>query len=81
MRVIRLVAGGLGVLAGLWLFTGGAGLVGLLPVVVGGALLWRELATPSRPCPRCGKRVEVGKLDCAHCGFDFRQIGRTQKPA
>jgi hypothetical protein len=80
MRVIRVVAGGLGVLTGLWLFTGGAGLSALLLFVIGGALVWRELSTPSRPCPRCGKRVEVGKLDCDTCGFDFRTIGSTQKP-
>lgn len=33
---------------------------------------------PSRPCPRCGEKVEVGKLDCPHCGFDFGTIGDTQ---
>jgi predicted RNA-binding Zn-ribbon protein involved in translation (DUF1610 family) len=26
-------------------------------------------------CPNCGKRVGRGKLDCPHCGFDFRTIG------
>ncbi len=31
----------------------------------------------SRPCPRCGHRVAVGKLDCPHCGFDFRTIGQA----
>ena len=29
----------------------------------------------TRPCPRCGKRVAVGQLDCPHCGFNFRTIG------
>jgi hypothetical protein len=28
-----------------------------------------------RPCPRCGDNVQVGVLDCPHCGFDFRVIG------
>jgi hypothetical protein len=28
-----------------------------------------------RSCPRCGKRVARGKLDCRHCEFDFRSIG------
>jgi len=26
----------------------------------------------SRPCPQCGKRVKKGRLDCAHCEYDFR---------
>lgn len=28
----------------------------------------------SRPCPRCGRRVGVGELDCPACKFDFRVI-------
>jgi hypothetical protein len=28
-----------------------------------------------RSCPRCGKHVKRGRLDCSHCGFDFRSIG------
>jgi transposase len=28
-----------------------------------------------RDCPRCGKKVRRGILDCPHCGFDFRTIG------
>lgn len=28
----------------------------------------------SRPCPRCGRRVRNGRLDCAACRFDFRSI-------
>lgn len=32
-------------------------------------------AAESRPCPRCGKQVKAGLLDCADCGFDFRTIG------
>jgi cyclohexanone monooxygenase len=35
-----------------------------------------KIRKPTRPCPRCGKRVEVGRLDCGFCGFDFRQVGR-----
>ena len=26
----------------------------------------------SRPCPQCAKRVRKGRLDCPHCGYDFR---------
>ena len=29
----------------------------------------------SRPCPRCGERVNKGELDCPYCEFDFRTIG------
>lgn len=29
----------------------------------------------TRPCPRCGARVEKGVLECEACGFDFRSIG------
>ncbi|MCA1572873.1 MAG: hypothetical protein LC798_21790 [Chloroflexi bacterium] len=28
----------------------------------------------SRPCPRCGRRVPVGVLDCAACEYDFRAV-------
>lgn len=28
----------------------------------------------TRPCPRCGRGVTLGVLDCKHCGFDFRTI-------
>jgi hypothetical protein len=28
-----------------------------------------------RACPRCGKRVKPGQLDCPHCGFEFHAIG------
>lgn len=28
-----------------------------------------------RPCPRCGRGVVRGRLDCPHCEFDFRMIG------
>ena len=30
--------------------------------------------TRRRPCPRCGRPVEVGVLDCDECGFDFRAV-------
>jgi hypothetical protein len=32
---------------------------------------------PTRPCPRCGRDVLKGELDCPHCGFDFRTIGAS----
>lgn len=30
----------------------------------------------SRQCPQCGRPVQVGVLDCPHCGFEFRTIGQ-----
>lgn len=30
-----------------------------------------------RGCPRCGRRVATGDLDCSSCGYDFRSIDRT----
>lgn len=30
----------------------------------------------TRPCPRCGERVLIGRLDCGSCGFDFQSVGR-----
>lgn len=30
----------------------------------------------TRPCPRCGRRVAVGDLECPYCDFDFETIGR-----
>lgn len=36
------------------------------------AFLVRRLAT--RPCPRCGRRVRTGRLECGRCGFDFRAL-------
>jgi hypothetical protein len=78
------VFGGLGLLLGvLWLLVGGLtvlGLYWLLWMVLSGAGLRYGLTKPSRACPRCGKRVEVGKLDRDTCGFDFQQIGSTPKP-
>lgn len=44
------------------------------------ARLWRNFADrlrvetrKSRQCPRCGRRVEAGILDCEECRFDFRK--------
>jgi len=34
----------------------------------------------TRPCPRCGRRVENGVLECSRCGFDFRAVGTTEAP-
>jgi hypothetical protein len=31
----------------------------------------------ARQCPRCGKRVKEGRMDCPDCGFDFRTVGQT----
>jgi hypothetical protein len=28
----------------------------------------------SRACPRCGRRVRNGRLDCGKCGFDFHSV-------
>jgi hypothetical protein len=30
---------------------------------------------PTRECPRCGRDVRKGLLDCPHCEYDFRAIG------
>jgi hypothetical protein len=43
-----------------------------LPVT---AVLLVVRAVSRRACPRCGKRVKRGRLDCPHSGFDFRSIG------
>jgi hypothetical protein len=64
----------------------------LLVVVVGAVFLlgrWfiggvirgargEPLAHEARPCPRCGRPVEVGVLDCPSCDFDFRTIGNEK---
>jgi hypothetical protein len=39
---------------------------------------WKFFVDPflsTRPCPRCGRRVPKGEMDCPHCEFDFRSIG------
>jgi uncharacterized membrane protein YqjE len=35
-------------------------------------LVVAALTPKSRPCPQCGRRVEVGVLDCQGCGYNFR---------
>ena len=59
----------------------GAAVGALLPGV---ALSWIAWAAAdwlqTRPCPRCGGRLNVLPGDdgpCEHCGFDFRSIGAT----
>jgi len=54
-----------------------AGLVALVVALVAAVILFATDRSGSRPCPRCGDRVENGVLDCPHCGFDFRTIGAT----
>jgi hypothetical protein len=62
----------------------GFGLAGVLVVVLGagaitgGVLLRTSRAPLVRACPRCGRAVPVGTLDCDKCGFDFRTIGTPQ---
>jgi hypothetical protein len=41
--------------------------------------LWRIIAPDSRACPRCGRQVKKGDLECSECGFDFRTIGEGTK--
>jgi hypothetical protein len=59
----------------------GFGLAGVLVIllgagaITGGILLRTSPSPPVRACPRCGRAVPVGRLDCADCGFDFRTIG------
>lgn len=49
----------------------------LLAAVVGGFALGRiQDIADTRPCPRCGERVLIGKLECDACGFDFAHITR-----
>jgi hypothetical protein len=54
---------------------------GLLAGAISYFVIRYGLSTPSRLCPTSGKPVEVGRLDCGSCGFDFRTIGQTQPPA
>src|SRR3954447_9892854 len=59
----------------------GFGLAGVLVVllglgaITGGVLLRSSPSRLVRACPRCGRAVPVGTLDCGACGFDFRTIG------
>jgi len=48
--------------------------VGLICVVVLVVRLSRRANGSQRPCPRCGRPVVNGVLDCPACGFDFRTI-------
>lgn len=51
--------------------------VALLAAVAGGfALGALQNIASSRPCPRCGGRVLIGKLECDACGFDFERAMR-----
>jgi hypothetical protein len=65
---------------GLLYFFGHVPLYGIVLVLLGGGGISYALTKPSRPCPRCGKRVNVARSDCGACAFDFRQIGATNKP-
>jgi hypothetical protein len=59
----------------------GFGLAGVLVIllgagaITGGVLLRSSASRLVRACPRCGRAVPVGTLECADCGFDFRTIG------
>jgi hypothetical protein len=59
----------------------GFGLAGVLVIllgagaITGGVLLRSSASRLVRACPRCGRAVPVGNLECADCGFDFRTIG------
>ncbi len=59
----------------------GSGTLTLVLIVVGAAIIVAVALlvrwVVGRSCPRCGKRVGRGKLDCPHCGFDFRSIGAS----
>lgn len=46
-------------------------------VLLAGAWVLLRHWRATRPCPRCGRGVRVGELECAACGFDFRSIGGT----
>jgi hypothetical protein len=59
---------------------GGVGILSLVIAVFEG---WDEIvgfahksSRSFRPCPRCGKPVEAGVMECPHCQFDFWSIGR-----
>src|SRR5215208_2806004 len=65
----------------------GVGLAGVLvallgaAAMVGGIRLRRAPSRPVRPCPRCGRPVAVGTLECGGCGFDFGTIGDVAAPS
>lgn len=51
-------------------------LVGLGVVALVGVGANRIVEKPrERPCPRCGRGVRVGEMECPECGFDFWTIG------
>jgi hypothetical protein len=62
----------------------GFGLAGVLVVllgagaITGGVLLRTSRSRLVRACPRCGRAVPVGTLDCGGCGFDFRTINEVR---
>lgn len=48
----------------------------VLALIVIGLAKWLFFPTRrGRECPRCGRGVKIGVLDCPHCGFDFRSVG------
>ncbi len=54
--------------------------VPLVVALVGGLLLGLlQNRAESRPCPRCGERVVIGKMECPRCGFDFESIGGSER--
>ena len=57
------------------------GLIALGACVVVGIIMWASDGAQrrDRPCARCGEAVPNGVLDCPHCGFDFRTIGRNSQ--
>ena len=76
MRLFAVLA----LLLGLLYFFGHPPLYGIVLVLLGGGGIAYGVTKPSRPCPRCGKRVNIDRSDCNACTFDFRQIGATNKP-
>jgi len=52
----------------------------ILAVVSGIVLRQVQNYIETRPCPRCGARLEIGDTSC-ECGYDFdneRERGSTQ---
>jgi hypothetical protein len=60
---------------------GGGGIATLISLIELGLLVvlgvWVARRLRSRPCPRCGHRVEKGVVICRSCGFDFSTVGST----
>jgi hypothetical protein len=41
-------------------------------MLIGGFGLGRlQRLLDTRPCPQCGERVLIGRMECEACGFDF----------